>query len=40
MMWSTGNVDPSFDIDLRSRSVAGTVTGVGNGPYALVTVNR
>lgn len=29
-----------YVIDLRSRSVVGTVTGVGNDPYALATVNR
>ena len=29
-----------YVIDLQSRSVVGTVTGVGNDPYALATVNR
>ncbi len=29
-----------YIIDLRSRSVVGTVTGVGNDPYALATVVR
>jgi hypothetical protein len=29
-----------YVIDLRSRTVVGTVTGVGNDPYALATVTR
>ena len=29
-----------YVIDLQSRRVVGTVTGVGNDPYALATVNR
>ncbi len=29
-----------YVIDLQSRSVVGTVTGVGNDPYALATVIR
>jgi DNA-binding beta-propeller fold protein YncE len=29
-----------YVIDLRSRGVVGTVTGVGNDPYALATVTR
>ena len=29
-----------YVIDLRSRSVVGTVTGVGNGPYNLALVER
>jgi DNA-binding beta-propeller fold protein YncE len=29
-----------YVLDLRSRSVVGTVTGVGNDPYALATVTR
>jgi hypothetical protein len=29
-----------YVIDLQSRSVVGTVTGVGNDPYALATVKR
>jgi DNA-binding beta-propeller fold protein YncE len=29
-----------YVIDLQSRSVVGTVTGVGNDPYALATVTR
>lgn len=29
-----------YVIDLELRSVVGTVTGVGNSPYGLVTVNR
>jgi hypothetical protein len=29
-----------YVIDLELRSVVGTVTGVGNDPYGLVTVNR
>ena len=33
----TGHV---YVIDLETRSVVGTVTGVGNDPYGLTTVNR
>jgi len=29
-----------YVIDLGLRSVVGTVTGVGNAPYGLATVNR
>ncbi len=29
-----------YIIDLESRSIVGTVTGVGNDPYGLATVNR
>ena len=29
-----------YVIDLESRNVVGTVTGVGNDPYGLATVRR